>query len=193
MGKEKNICTTIRKFCTSIRIFQKSCCFFLMLVLRTPFYHLSVGKKDFPLLSNISPDNVGWYQNAEAQHGLGGACNMTVCAPGSDCIFSQHIHMLTPGLPVFFSAAPTWFPWNCPSPGDGTRPKVPLSGHLAGCLVRARKFICLHAFCSHLSACDILQQDQGQRGQYEFPCELAFTSSTTVRSWWRSMSRLKLR
>ena len=27
MGKEKNICTTIRKFCTSIRIFQKSCCF----------------------------------------------------------------------------------------------------------------------------------------------------------------------
>ena len=55
---------------------------------------------------NLS-DNVGCYPHTQTQHGLGGACNMTVCAPGSDCILSQHIHMLTPGLPVFFSAAPT--------------------------------------------------------------------------------------
>ncbi len=63
-----------------------------------------------PLSAVFEPDNVGCYQHTEAQHGLGGAYNMTVCAPGSDSIFSQHIHMLTPGLPVFFSAASTCFP-----------------------------------------------------------------------------------
>ena len=36
--------------------------------------------------------------------------NMTVCAPGSDSILSQNIHMLTPGLPVFFSVTPTLVP-----------------------------------------------------------------------------------
>jgi hypothetical protein len=35
--------------------------------------------------------------------------------------------------------------------------------HLADCLVRAHKFMCLYSFCSHMSGRDILQQDQGQR------------------------------
>ncbi len=33
----------------------------------------------------------------------------------------------------------------------------------AGLVVRSRQFICLHVFCSHMSACDMFQQDPGQR------------------------------
>ena len=63
-----------------------------------------------PAVFEPRPDNVGCCPHAEAQHGLGGARNMTVSAAGSDSIMSQHIHMLTPGLPVFCSAAPTLVP-----------------------------------------------------------------------------------
>ena len=57
--KKKIFVPLSESFVPASEFFQKSCCFFLMLVLRTPFYHLSFGKKDFPLFSNISPDNVG--------------------------------------------------------------------------------------------------------------------------------------
>jgi len=105
------------------------------------------SKKSPPAVFEPRPDNVGCCQHAEAQHGLGGARNMTVSAAGSDSIMSQHIHMLTTGLPVFCSAAPTLVPmkvrsmWWWDEAG-----KALLSGHLAGFLVRARKFICFHAF-----------------------------------------------
>jgi len=51
---EKNSCTTIRKYCTVIRIFQEWCCFFLMTVLSTPFYHFLFKKKAFPLFLNLT-------------------------------------------------------------------------------------------------------------------------------------------
>ena len=72
---------------------------------------------------------------------------MTVCVARSDSILPQHIHMKTPGLPVFCSAAPTLVPvkvrstWWWDEPG-----KALLSDHVAGFLMYACKFICLYAF-----------------------------------------------
>ena len=117
-----------------------------MTVLSTPFYHFLFQKKPSRCFWTW-PGNVGCCPHAEAQHGLGGAWNMTVSAAGLDSRVSQHIHMLNPGLPVFCSAAPTLVPMKVRS----TRwwdeaSKALLSGHLAGFLVRARKFIYFHAF-----------------------------------------------
>ena len=116
------------------------------------------SKKSPPAVFEPRPDNVGCCPHAEAQHGLGGARNMTVSVSGSDSIMSQHIHMLTPGLPVFCSAAPTLVPMKVRSTWwwDETG-KALLSGHLAGFLVRTQVHmfsclfvrICLHATCSN--------------------------------------------
>jgi len=75
----------------------------------------------------------------------------------------------------------------CEGPG-----KAPLSGILAPFVVYSRKFICLYAFCSHMSACDILQQDPGQR-QARPVCahKFYYTSTTTLFCWWWSMWRFQ--
>ena len=64
---EKNSCTTIRKYCTVIRIFQEWCCFFLMTVLSTPFYHFL--SKSLPAVFEL--DQAMWDAVRTPKHNTG--------------------------------------------------------------------------------------------------------------------------
>ena len=73
-------------------------------------------------------ENEGWYSVPQC---MTGSCNMNVCEVVSESMVFPHNHVLTLGLPVFCSAAPTlflvklWSTWRCEGPG-----KSPLSVNL---------------------------------------------------------------